>query len=209
MNPRVIILSAPSGAGKTSLARALLAARHDMALSVSHTTRARRPGEIGGQHYFFVDRSTFESMIRAGQFLEYAHVFDYLYGTARQQVEARLDAGRNVVLDIDWQGARQVRTARPDAVSVFIFPPSLAALEQRLRDRGQDAPAVIERRMQEAIAEMRHYPEYDHVVVNDDFDQALADLDAIVGGRLAALRAPNLDFAALLAGEQSASRCGA
>lgn len=196
---RLIILSAPSGAGKTSLAKALVQRLPDTVISVSHTTRPPRPGERDGVDYYFVDRETFERMVAGGRFLEYARVFDHYYGTDRRAVESQLAAGRNVILDIDWQGARRVREQLPEAVSIFILPPSLAELERRLRGRAQDSDAVIARRMRDAVAEMRHYDEYDYVVVNDDFEAALGDLAAIVGGVPEARRPLALDPRTLLA----------
>ncbi|RMG30617.1 MAG: guanylate kinase [Gammaproteobacteria bacterium] len=184
----LFIVSAPSGAGKTSLVRALMARDPDIAFSVSHTTRAPRPGEEDGRDYHFVDVATFERMVEAGAFLEHARVFGNYYGTARAEVERLLVAGKDVFLDIDWQGARQVRAAWPEAVSVFVLPPSRAVLEERLRGRGTDSDAVIARRMAEAVAEAGHYREYDYLVVNDVFDTALEDLAAIV--RAVRLREP-------------------
>jgi guanylate kinase len=195
---KLLVLSAPSGAGKSSLAKALVEARSNLGVSVSHTTRAPRPGEQPGVHYHFVDRPTFEAMIAAGEFVEHARVFDNLYGTSRRALETLLDQGRDVILDIDWQGARRIKALMPEAISVFILPPSREALEQRLRGRGQDAPDVIARRMQEAVSEMRHYPEFDHVIVNDDFQAALADLAAILEGRAADVRPLALDPDGLL-----------
>ena len=177
---RLVIVSAPSGAGKTSLARALAEATADVGISVSHTTRLARDGERDGKDYFFVSRSVFERMIRAGEFLEHAHVFDHLYGTARTPVEAALAAGQSIVLDIDWQGARKVRAVMPEALSVFILPPSLNDLEQRLLDRGQDTSEVIRRRMQDAVSEISHYPEFDYVLVNQDFQTALEELQGVL-----------------------------
>ncbi|BBL73264.1 guanylate kinase [Methylomagnum ishizawai] len=176
----LFVVSAPSGAGKTSLVKALRKGMDGFTVSVSHTTRAPRPGEKDGRDYRFVERAEFERMIAAGEFLEHARVFDNHYGTARATVEAALEQGGDVLLEIDWQGARQVRTLLPDSVSVFILPPSLAALEQRLTGRGQDDPATIARRMGDAISEMSHYGEYDYLVVNDDFAVALRELRAIV-----------------------------
>ena len=193
----LLIVSAPSGAGKTSLSRALVAALPKAELSVSHTTRPRRPDEVDGRDYWFVDHERFEAMIGQGAFLEHAQVFDHWYGTAREPVVARLRQDYVVVLDIDWQGARKVRAHLPDAVSVFILPPSLDTLEQRLRRRRQDSEAVIRRRMRDAVAEMRHYDEYDHVVVNDVFDAALADLQAIVTGEAERARPAPVDIGAL------------
>ncbi len=191
---RLFILSAPSGGGKTTLAEALIAASPRIARSVSHTTRAPRPGERDGVDYFFVDAPTFERMVAAGEFLEHATVFGNRYGTSRRAVEALLAQGRDVLLTIDWQGARSVRALMPGAVSVFIVPPSLAELEKRLRARGQDSEEVIARRMAQAREEVSHHPEFDHVVVNDVFEQALADLAAIIrGGAPARPRPADLD----------------
>ena len=180
--PRVIVLSAPSGAGKSSLAQALVKAEPSVGISVSHTTRAARPGEVDGVDYHFVGRREFEAMVRAGAFLEHARVFDRYYGTSRDAVRAVLSRGHDVVLDIDWQGARQVREAFSDTVSVFILPPSLDALRSRLVGRGQDSAAIIDRRMRAARSELEHYDEFDHVVVNHDFDRALDALRGIVRG---------------------------
>ncbi len=194
----LFILSAASGTGKTSLARALAERLPDVALSISHTTRPPRPGERHGEHYYFVSPEAFEAMAARGEFLEHAHVFGHRYGTARKVVEDLLARGKRIVFDIDWQGARAIKRVWPQAVSIFLLPPSRAALEQRLKNRGQDAPAVIARRMQAAIEEMRHYPEFDYVVVNDDFEQALSDLKAIIEGRAERRRPVMLDFGALL-----------
>ncbi len=177
------IISAPSGAGKTSLVRKLLEATSDLVLSVSHTTRYMRPGEQNGVHYHFVTTEEFQAVAAAGGFLEHAQVFDNHYGTAKASVEAQLTGGDDVILEIDWQGARQVRAAFPACESIFILPPSRQALEQRLRARGQDSEAIIQRRMREAETEMSHYGEYDYLVVNDDFHEAVQDLRAIVRGR--------------------------
>jgi len=169
-------VSAPSGAGKTSLTQALVARRNDLGLTVSHTTRAQRPGETDGVHYYFVDHEKFEQMIADGEFVEHALVFGNRYGTSLAAIEAQLSRGRHAILEIDWQGARRVRQRFPGVMSVFIMPPSLDILEQRLRDRGQDSDAVIERRMQEAQSEMSHREEYDRIIINADFDSALAEL---------------------------------
>jgi len=177
----LFVVSAPSGAGKTSLLRALIPTDARLRLSVSHTTRGARPGEQDGTHYHFVDRARFEAMVAAGEFLEHARVFDNLYGTAERSVRDVLGANFDVVLEIDWQGARQVRARFAEAVSVFIVPPSVEALRQRLSGRGQDSAEIIDRRMRDARSELSHFGEYDYLVVNDDFDEALADLRAIVG----------------------------
>ena len=173
-------MSAPSGAGKTSLVKALLDTVDDLALSVSHTTRPQRDGEAEGVDYHFVDDATFDAMVARHEFLEHARVFGNQYGTSRAAVERTLAQGRDVLLEIDWQGARQVRQVVPASVSVFVLPPSREALVARLHGRGQDAPEVIRRRMEAAIDEMSHYDEADYLVVNDDFDAALADVQAVI-----------------------------
>jgi guanylate kinase len=176
----LFVVSAPSGAGKSSLLRALLEGEAGLRLAVSHTTRAARPGETDGEHYWFVSRETFERMIAEGEFLEHARVFDHWYGTSEAAVRGGLEAGCDLVLEIDWQGARQVRRRFPEACSLFILPPSVEALRLRLRARGQDSEEVIERRMRDAASEMAHYAEYDYLVVNDDFGRALDQLRCIV-----------------------------
>ncbi|WP_026332943.1 guanylate kinase [Thioalkalivibrio sp. ALE20] len=173
------IVSAPSGAGKTSLVGALLDSVEDVEVSVSHTTRQPRPGEVDGVDYHFVSAETFLGMIEDGKLLEHAKVFDNFYGTALASVNERLDAGFDVILEIDWQGARQVRAAVPDCRSIFILPPSRTELERRLRGRGQDSEEVIERRLRDAESDCTHYREYDYTVVNAEFDQALRDLASI------------------------------
>tara|TARA_R110002049_G_scaffold259480_1_gene435313 strand:- start:346 stop:987 length:642 start_codon:yes stop_codon:yes gene_type:complete len=176
---RLYIISAPSGAGKTSLVAALLKADSTIEVSVSHTTRKSRPGEQDGINYHFVDVQSFEKLISEDAFLEHAKVFDNYYGTSRAWIESRLAAGQDVILEIDWQGAQQVRKIMPDAMSIFILPPSKDALRSRLMGRGQDSEEIIERRMSEAESESSHYGEYDYLVINDDFDVALADLVSI------------------------------
>ena len=182
MSGRLFIVSAPSGAGKTSLLKALLARAPTLAVSVSHTTRPQRPGEVDGVNYHFVDLPTFNAMAASGEFLEHAEVFGNRYGTSRAGVEAQLAAGRDVVLEIDWQGARLVRSLFPGATSIFIQPPSIGALRERLEGRGQDAPEVIERRMAAAAEEMAHADEYQHQIVNDRFEDALGALEVLVAG---------------------------
>lgn len=194
----LFILSAPSGAGKTTLAKALVDALPDVAISVSHTTRAKRPGEQDGVDYIFVSEPEFLASVAAGEFLEHAQVFDHRYGTARAAVERLLQQGKNVILDIDWQGARAVKKAMPQAKSVFVLPPSREALAKRLAGRGQDSQAVIERRMRAAVSEMEHYKEFDYQIVNDDFAAALADLKAIITGKPERVRPLTVDMAALL-----------
>lgn len=176
----LFVVSAPSGAGKTTLVRALTAGDQRIRLSISHTTRPRRPAEANGVHYHFVTDSRFRTMVDEDAFLEHAHVFGNDYGTSRASVVEGLKAGLDVILEIDWQGARQVRSRMPEAVGIFILPPSRAALEQRLRGRGQDDEAVIQERLAEAMEEMSHHAEFDYLVVNDDVDEALADVRAIV-----------------------------
>ena len=178
--PLLYVVAAPSGGGKTSLVNALLARDANVALSVSHTTRAPRPGEKDGVHYFFVSEAAFEDLVEHDAFLEHARVFDHRYGTGREAVQRQLANGIDVLLDIDWQGARQIRKTFPAARTIFILPPSLDVLRQRLIDRGQDSDAVIERRMEAARAEISHANEFDFLIVNDDFDAALADLHAII-----------------------------
>ncbi len=177
--PRLVILSAPSGAGKSSLAKAL-ATDPRFGISVSHTTRSPRPGEQDGVHYHFVDHATFAHMVADGAFLEHAQVFGNRYGTTRAAVESLLSEGRHVILDIDWQGARRIKALWPEALAIFILPPSLEALEARLRGRGQDDESVIVGRMDKARAEIAHAREFDHIIVNDEFDEALADLKTLI-----------------------------
>ena len=176
----LFIVSAPSGAGKTSLLKALLEVRDGLCVSVSHTTRPKRAGETDGADYHFVDLDTFTRMVEGGEFLEHAQVFDNYYGTAESNIRDQLEAGVDVILEIDWQGARQVRTRFPNAVSIFVLPPSRETLRERLGNRGQDSEAVIERRMRDAIAEMSHYAEYDYLVVNDQFNQALREIGSLI-----------------------------
>jgi guanylate kinase len=196
---RLFVIAAPSGAGKTSLVRALLAQEPALHLSVSHTTRPQRPNEADGREYHFVDVTAFRELVARGQFLEHAQVFDNLYGTSRVFVEQRLEAGQDVVLEIDWQGARQVRQSLAGCVSIFILPPSRAALAQRLATRATDAPQVIERRLRDAAADMSHYAEFDYVIVNDDFVHAVHDLRRIVAGKADDLSSRRPQLAPLLA----------
>jgi len=181
--PNLYVVAAPSGGGKTSLIRALLEKDEKVSLSISHTTRAPRPGEVEGSHYHFVDDSTFTRMIAENAFLEHAQVFDNRYGTDRDAVRLKLSAGNDVILDIDWQGARQIRGNFPDCCTIFILPPSLEVLCNRLANRGQDSMEVIERRMKDARTEISHWNEFDFVIINDDFDEALADLQSVVHHR--------------------------
>jgi guanylate kinase len=176
----LFIIAAPSGGGKTSLVNALLKQDSRLILSISHTTRTARPGEIDGQQYHFVGEADFEQMVNNGDFMEHARVFDHYYGTSRKAVAAQLGQGRDVILEIDWQGARQVRKIFPDCCSIFIIPPSLEDLRKRLTGRGQDSAEVIQRRMRDAQTEISHWAEFDYLVVNDDFDIALEDLQDII-----------------------------
>jgi len=185
---RLFVIAAPSGAGKTSLVRALMEREPSLRFSISYTTRRQRPNETHGRDYFFVTPEEFAAMAGRGEFLEHARVFDNCYGTARGQVEAALAAGQDLILEIDWQGAQQIRRALPECISIFILPPSRAELERRLRGRGTDADNVIQRRLRDAAADMAHWREFDHVVVNDDFAQALEDLLGVVRGGDAAGR---------------------
>ena len=193
------IVSAPSGAGKTSLLKALLENREDIGVSISHTTRQVRPGEENGVHYHFVDIPTFTRMIEEGAFLEHAQVFDNYYGTSEVAVINQLASGQDVILEIDWQGAQQVRERFSEAVSIFILPPSKQALRERLTDRGQDDESIIQRRMRDAEAEMSHYAEFDYIVVNDNFDTALSELRSIITAQRLHIRQQALKLKALIA----------
>ena len=205
MNPvggRLFVIAAPSGAGKTSLVKALMARLPQLRFSISYTTRAQRPNEADGRDYHFVSAEKFAEMVERGEFLEYARVFDNFYGTAAATVREALRAGQRLLLEIDWQGARLVRERLPEARSIFILPPSLGALDQRLRQRSTDSDAVIRRRLQDSVADIGHWNEFDYVVINDRFDDALADLAAIVadqGDALAAKRPQVERLAARLA----------
>ncbi len=176
----LFVVSAPSGAGKTSLVASLLAQLPGIAVCISHTTRLPRSKEVNGVNYHFIDRAEFESMITDGAFLEFASVFGNFYGTSIRAVQAALDSGQDLILEIDWQGAAQIRQLLPDALSIFILPPDLATLELRLRARGQDDDTVIKGRLSKAVEEMSHWSEFDFLVVNDDFTRASADMVAIV-----------------------------
>lgn len=173
------IVSAPSGAGKTSLVTALIQDDPRISVSISHTTRYKRPGEEHGVNYHFVSHDEFKALIERNDFLEHAEVFGNFYGTSRSALQQALDQGQDLILEIDWQGAQQVRKVMPEALSVFILPPSQQALRQRLDNRGQDSEEIIEGRMKEAVSEMVHYDEYDYVIINDDFADALEDLKAV------------------------------
>lgn len=180
MSVNLIIVSAPSGAGKTSLVSALLASTPDIDLSVSYTTRAPRDGEVNGKAYHFVSRETFMEMTGRGDFLESAEIYGNLYGTSQSWIQGKMDAGRDILLEIDWQGADQVRQIFPECVSIFILPPSIQTLEQRLKGRGKDSAEVIARRMQSARDEIAHVAEFDYVIINDKLDDAVQQLRSVV-----------------------------
>ena len=180
MNGTLFIVSAPSGAGKSSLTAKLLEADKDIHMSVSYTTRAPRPGEVDGRNYHFVDKARFMSMLERGEFLESAEVHGNHYGTSNAWIDAQRAAGRDILLEIDWQGAQQVRRLVPDAIGIFILPPSLAELERRIRARGQDSEEVLRRRLAAAGEEMSHAVEFEYVIINNDFEEAQRDLIAIV-----------------------------
>ncbi|MBU6198738.1 MAG: guanylate kinase [Xanthomonadaceae bacterium] len=199
MTGTLFIVAAPSGAGKTSLTRALLAGDPNLLLSVSYTSRAPRPNEIDGVHYHFVSRDEFEAMIARGEFFEHAVVHGDLKGTSRTVVEQALTSGRDVLLEIDWQGARTVRAQMPDAVGIFILPPSREELERRLRTRASDSEATIRRRLADAHADLAHATEFDYTIVNDNFDAALEQLREIVTGCREGCALPAQDHSALLA----------
>lgn len=195
---RLYVISAPSGAGKTSLVKALLKSEPRLRLSISHTTRTRRPTEVEGREYHFVSKPQFEELIARGEFLEHARVFDNNYGTSRGFVESQLAQGHDVLLEIDWQGAQQVRRAMPECVSIFVLPPARQALAERLARRATDTAEVIRRRLADAATDMSHYDEFGYVVVNDDFDRAVADLKRIIEGEGDDLRSSRPDLGPLL-----------
>jgi guanylate kinase len=196
---QLFVIAAPSGAGKTSLVKALLDERPQLQLSVSHTTRTPRPTELEGREYFFASVEEFKSLVAQQAFLEHAQVFDNHYGTGRAPVEKHLASGSSVILEIDWQGARQVRASLPGCVTIFILPPSRDALEKRLRARKTESDAAIARRLRDAVGDMSHWQEFDYVVVNDDFKHALADLTRIIDGRAEDLAADRPALQPLLA----------
>jgi guanylate kinase len=196
---RLFVIAAPSGAGKTTLVHATVINSPDLRFSISYTTRPQRSNETNGKDYHFIDSGQFEALRAEDDLLESATVFDNLYGTSRKQVENILADGHNVVLEIDWQGAQQVRESMPDCVTIFVLPPSLAELERRLRDRRTDSDEVIERRLRDAVSDMGRWDEFDYVIINDDLDQAVADLEAVLGGDGAASATENADFRARVA----------
>jgi guanylate kinase len=196
---RLFVIAAPSGAGKTSLVKALLERKPELHVSISYTTRKMRPTEEDGREYHFVSITDFQQLVDQGLFLEYAQVFDNFYGTGRRPVETEMARGNNVVLEIDWQGAQQVRKSLPECVTIFILPPSRRSLEERLRNRRTDSEEVIARRLRDAVGDMSHWNEFDYVVVNDDFDKAVNDLVSIVEGGGEHLKAHRPELQGLLA----------
>jgi len=199
MSGTLYIVAAPSGAGKSSLVNALLEREREIVLSISHTTRPPRPGDVDGEHYHFVNRGVFERLVADNAFLEHAEVFGNLYGTSRNAVEPLLAQGRDVLLEIDWQGARQVRKVMPDSVSIFVLPPSREELERRLRTRAADSAVTIARRLAESREEIAHVDDFDYLVVNDEFADALNDLRSIVTTRRLRREAQARRHAALIA----------
>ena len=193
---RLFVLAAPSGAGKTTIVKALVARQPELRFSISYTTRPKRDTEVHGSDYLFVDEAEFKRLEADGELLEHATVFGNFYGTSRAQVEEILADGHNVLLEIDWQGARQVRESMPECVTIFILPPSLQELERRLRDRRTDNAEVIERRLSEAVDDIGRWPEFDYVIINDDLDRAVADLEAVLAGEGAASATSNPDLRA-------------
>ena len=179
---KLFVIAAPSGAGKTTLVKALVARNPELKFSISYTTRQKRRTEVDGVDYLFIDVATFEKKRAEGELLEYAEVFDNFYATSRGQVEEHLVEGHNVVLEIDWQGARQVRASMPECVTIFILPPSLEELERRLRDRRTDSREVIDRRLRDAMSDMSHWDEFDYVIINDKLEQAVTDLEGVLAG---------------------------
>jgi guanylate kinase len=193
---RLFVIAAPSGAGKTTLVHATVMNSPDLRFSISYTTRPQRSNEVDGRDYHFIDTAEFEKLRAEDDLLESATVFDNFYGTSRKQVEEILSDGHNVLLEIDWQGARQVRESMPDCVTIFVLPPSLAELERRLRDRRTDSDEVIERRLRDAVSDMGRWGDFDYVIINDDLDQAVAKLEAVLGGDGAASATENVDLRA-------------
>jgi len=179
---KLFVIAAPSGAGKTTIVKALVARNPELRFSISYTTRRKRRTEVDGVDYLFVGVVEFERLKKEGELLEFAEVFDNFYATSRSQVEKHLDEGQNVVLEIDWQGARQVRASMPECITIFILPPSLEELERRLRDRRTDSPEVIERRLRDAQNDMSHWDEFDYVIINDELEQAVSDLENVLAG---------------------------
>lgn len=194
----LFVIAAPSGCGKTSLVKALTEKTNNLCVSISHTTRNARLGEVDGKNYFFVSKVEFEKINQANGFIESAQVFDNYYGSAKQTVKDLLAQGQDVILEIDWQGARQVKKTFPEVIKIFIIPPSVSTLRERLTDRGQDDMSIIDRRMQDAISEMRHYDEFDYLVINDDFEVALDDLSNIIYSQRLNINQQSIKHQALL-----------
>jgi guanylate kinase len=194
----LFIVAAPSGCGKTSLVKALIEKTEDLCVSVSHTTRQSRPGEEHGKNYFFVSQQEFDQINQDNGFIESAQVFDNYYGSAKQTVKDLLASGTDVILEIDWQGARQVKETFKEAIGIFILPPSEQALRERLTGRGQDDQAIVDRRMRDAVSEMKHYNEFDYLVINDDFEVALEDLSKIIQAQRLQLSQQSLKYQTLL-----------
>jgi len=196
---KLFVISAPSGAGKTTLVRSLLKNNPSVTFSISYTTRKPRVGEENGDDYFFIQEDEFLQKVEQGEFLEHAEVFDNYYGTSKQQVRRELDNGKHVLLEIDWQGAEQIRQAWPDCVSVFILPPSLPELERRLRARQTDSEKVIRRRLKDSVADISHWSEFDYIIINDDLDEALAELHSVIAGENTENQCNNLSLQASIA----------
>ena len=194
----LFIVAAPSGCGKTSLVKALIEKTEDLCVSISHTTRTVRPGEEHGKNYFFVTKQEFDQINTNNGFIESAQVFDNYYGSAKQTVRDLLATGTDVILEIDWQGARQVKESFNDAIGIFILPPSESSLRERLTNRGQDDKSIIDRRMQDAVSEMQHYDEFDYLVINDDFTIALDDLSTIIYSQRLLLSQQSIKYQSLL-----------
>jgi guanylate kinase len=194
----LFIVAAPSGCGKTSLVKALIEKTDHLRVSISHTTRRSRPGEENGKNYFFVSKDKFDVIKNSNGFIESAKVFDNYYGSAKQTVQDLLDQNQDVILEIDWQGARQVKQSFAEAIGIFILPPSISALKERLTNRGQDDQSTIDRRMQDAVNEMQHFDEFDYLVINDDFDTALNDLSNIVKSQRLILKQQTQQYQDLL-----------
>jgi guanylate kinase len=194
----LFIVAAPSGCGKTSLVKALIEKTEGLCVSVSHTTRTARPGEEHGKNYFFITKQEFDQINNDNGFIESAQVFDNYYGSAKQTVRDLLATGTDVILEIDWQGARQVKESFTDAIGIFILPPSESALRERLTGRGQDDKSIIDRRMQDAVSEMQHYDEFDYLVINDDFTLALNDLSSIIYSQRLSLSQQSTKYQSLL-----------
>mgnify|MGYP003957100691 FL=1 len=194
----LFIVAAPSGCGKTSLVKALIEKTDHLRVSISHTTRRSRPGEENGKNYFFVSKDEFDAIKNSNGFIESAKVFDNYYGSAKQTVQDLLDQNQDVILEIDWQGARQVKQSFAEAIGIFILPPSISALKERLTNRGQDDQSIIDRRMQDAVNEMQHFDEFDYLVINDDFDTALNDLSNIVKSQRLILKQQTQQYQDLL-----------